>query len=400
MNVVGCFLSLSRSLDFSHQGLMRHHRRTALIALKLGQAAGLDPEELLKLMQAALIHDIGVISWQEKLQLLYLEVESPWDHCLRGEKLLMETQSLSNLAGIIGTHHDRWLGNNPSGLKGDRIPLLSRIIHLADRLDIMIADEDNILNQKVQIMQTLRGLKGNYFDPDLVDLLDDMARHDGFWFDLASPWEAYLLETIAPDPSIPAQWSYLTDIARLFARVVDAKSPYTYRHSRGVALLSRFVGQQLGLPMEQLEQLEIAGLLHDLGKLSVPVEILEKPGRLNESEFNTIKQHPYYTYWLLKPLTQTFPLAEWAAFHHERPSGNGYPFGKSGAELDLQSRIVTVADVFTALHEDRPYRPSMSWDQIAAVLNKLVQEGDLDSRMVASVLDNRILLEQVWDSLA
>jgi HD-GYP domain-containing protein (c-di-GMP phosphodiesterase class II) len=399
MNVIGCFLSLSRSLDFTHQGLMRHHRRTALIATKLGHEMGMEAGELLQLMQSVLIHDIGVISWQEKLELFHVEIESPWEHCFRGEQLLIDNKSLNHLAGVIASHHDRWSGDNPSGLKGASIPLHSRIIHLADRLDIMITDTSPILDQKDHIMQTLHRLRGDFFDPDLVDLLDDLAKHDSFWFDLASPWEAHLLQAMAPASRVPIQLEYLADIARLFARVVDAKSPFTYRHSRGVALLSRFVGEQLGLSPEELKQLEIAGLLHDLGKLSVPEEILEKPGRLSVSEFNTIKQHPYYTYWLLKPVTQVFPLAEWAAFHHERPSGTGYPFGKGDAELDLQSRIVTVADVFTAMHEDRPYRPSMSWDQISSILNQMAKQGDLNSHMVASLLDNRSLVSQAWDSL-
>lgn len=91
MNVIGSFLSLSRSLDFSHQGMMRHHRRTALIAAKLGVAAGMETNELLQLLQAVLIHDIGVISWQEKIELQHLDVQSPWEHCLRGENLLRET---------------------------------------------------------------------------------------------------------------------------------------------------------------------------------------------------------------------------------------------------------------------------------------------------------------------
>lgn len=399
MNVIGSFLSLSRSLDFSHQGMMRHHRRTALIAAKLGVAAGMETNELLQLLQAVLIHDIGVISWQEKIELQHLDVQSPWEHCLRGENLLRGNRSLKHLAGVIASHHDRWTGNNPSGLKGDSIPLHSRIIHLADRLDIMIADEGNILDQKEFIMRTLHRLKGHFFDPDLVDLLNDLAKHDSFWFDLASPWEAYLLETIAPVSRIPMQLEYLADIARLFARVVDAKSTFTYRHSRGVAWLARFIGEQVGLSFAEAQQLEIAGLLHDLGKLSVPTEILEKPGPLSSSEFNAIKQHPYYTYWLLKPLTQTFPLAEWAAYHHERSDGSGYPFGKCSAELEIQSRIVIVADIFTALHEDRPYRPGMSWDHISAELNKMVQERELDNHLVTSLLDNRSLVDQAWDSL-
>lgn len=399
MNVIGSFLSLSRSLDFSHQGMMRHHRRTALIAAKLGVAAGMETNELLQLLQAVLIHDIGVISWQEKIELQHLDVQSPWEHCLRGENLLRGNRSLKHLAGVIASHHDRWAGNNPSGLKGDSIPLHSRIIHLADRLDVMITDESSIMNRKDRIMQTLRDLKGVFFDPELMDLLDDLAKHDSFWLDLVSPWENYLLDTIVPISYIPLQLEYLSDLASLFARVVDAKSPYTYQHSRGVAGLARFIGEQVGLSSAEVQQLEIAGLLHDLGKLSVPSEILEKPAPLTPEEFNAIKQHPYYTYWLLKPMTRAFPLAEWAAYHHERSDGSGYPFGKTGDELSLPSRIVMVADTFTALHEDRPYRPGMSWGQIAGVLKKKVKDGQLDYHLVSCVLDNRSQVRQIWEAL-
>ena len=120
MRIVECFLSLSRSLDFSHQGLMHHHRRTALIAAKLGRAIGMDSGELLALMQAALIHDIELLL-AGKIGLFDLDIIS-WEHCLRGEKLLRANRSLQHLAGVIASHHDRWSGNNPSGIKGAHIP--------------------------------------------------------------------------------------------------------------------------------------------------------------------------------------------------------------------------------------------------------------------------------------
>lgn len=400
MNVIGCFLSLSRSLDFSHQGLMRHHRRTALIAAKLGQAAGMLEKDLLKLVQTALIHDIGVISWQEKVELSHLEIETPWEHCRRGADLLEGNRYLNDLADIVLSHHDRWTGNNPSGLKGNQIPLASRIIHLADRVDILLPDRGNILDQKNNTLKALQRLEGELFDSELIALLGELARNESFWLDLTSPWEAYLLEDLLPIKRVPMELDYLHDIAGLFARVVDAKSPFTYRHSRGVAWVARFLGEQLGLPDKMADCLEIAGLLHDLGKLSVPVEILEKPGQLSASEFNLMKQHAYYTYWLLKPVTQVFPLAEWAAYHHEKPDGKGYPFGKKADELDQEAGMIKAADIFVALREERPYRPGMNWEKIAAVLREMAEYQGLSGEMVAILLDNRIKLDQAWEELS
>ncbi|PKM78359.1 MAG: phosphohydrolase [Firmicutes bacterium HGW-Firmicutes-15] len=400
MNINECFLNLSRSLDFSRQGLMRHHQRTALIAAKIGKAAGLQDEDLFELFQASIIHDIGITSWQEKAGLGTLEIDAPWQHCRRGYELMQHNSSLKRLAGIILSHHDRWSGANPSGLVKHHIPLASRIIHLADRVEILVGKKTNVLDQSSSIMEKIRKFRGVFFDPDLIVILEDIAKRDSFWLDLISPWEKECLDTIIPIRRIPIESDYLLDIARLFAQVVDAKCSFTYRHSKGVAVIAKFMGGQIGLPEEECALLEIAGLLHDLGKLSVPTELLEKTGKLNVSEYNIMKQHAYYTYWLLKPVTQTFPLAEWAAFHHERPNGRGYPFSKTDEELVPNARIITIADIVVALREERPYRNSLGWDQIAKIMNELVVVEGLDKDGVSIILDNQRTLDQKWSELS
>ena len=400
MNINECFLNLSRSLDFSRQGLMRHHQRTALIAAKIGKAAGLQEEELFELFQAAIIHDIGITSWQEKAGLGTFEIDAPWQHCRRGYELMQRNSSLNHLAGIILSHHDHWSGANPSGLVKHHIPLASRIIHLADRVEILVGRNANVLDQSSIIMEKIQRFRGGLFDPDLITILEEIVKRDSFWFDLISPWEKECLDTIVPLRRIPIETDYLLDIARLFAQVVDAKSSFTYRHSQGVAMIAKYMGGQIGLPEEECALLEIAGLLHDIGKLSVPTELLEKPGKLTVSEYNIMKQHAYYTYWLLKPVTQTFPLAEWAAYHHERPNGRGYPFGKSDEELEPNARIITIADIVVALREERPYRSSLGWDQIAIIMNKLMAVEGLDKEGVSIILDNQRELGQKWSALS
>ncbi|MDD4801461.1 MAG: HD domain-containing protein [Syntrophomonas sp.] len=400
MNINECFLSLSRSLDFSRHGLMRHHHRTALIAVKIGRAAGLPEDEIFELFQASVIHDIGIISWQEKTELGTFEIDAPWQHCRRGYELMCHNVSLQHLAPIILSHHDRWSGGNPSGLAQDHIPLASRIIHLADRIEILLVKTPSILDQRGLIMKRLRGFGGVYFDPALITILEEMAYNDSFWLDIISPWEKECLDLIVPPYRMQMETDYLLDIANLFAQVVDAKSSFTYRHSKGVAAIAKFLGKQIGLDEKNCELLEIVGLLHDLGKLSVPNEILEKPGQLTPSEYNLMKQHAYYTYWLLKPVTQTFPLAEWASFHHERPNGRGYPFGRKGEELEPNARIITIADIVVALREERPYRSNMSWEQITKIMNNLTVVEGLDKDLVSSILDNKKALDYIWSGLS
>ena len=128
--------------------------------------------------------------------------------------------------------------------------------------------------------------------------------------------------------------------------------------------------------------MRIAGYLHDIGKLKIPNEVLEKPGKLTEAEFNVIKEHAYYTWLLLKDVNGFGQIADWASLHHEKLNGNGYPFHLKGEQLPLGARIMTVADIFSALTEDRPYRKSMEKEQVIAILREDAQRELLSQRLV------------------
>lgn len=400
MDLTQCFLSLSRGLDFSYRGMMQHHHRVALTSVKLGIAAGLTGSDLFELFQAAIIHDIGAISWREKAALEKFDVVDAWEHCRRGYKLVSGCTLLKPLAAIILSHHDAWTGGNLSGLKKSSILLASRIIHLADRVDVLIDDRQNILDQGTLITNRIRRLAGQVFDPDLSDLLCEIARPESFWLDMVSTWGSDLLVDLVSPNQVQAEEGFITDIAHLFAQLVDAKSPFTYRHSNGVKAVAGLLAKQAGWPGQRRALLEVAGLLHDLGKLAVPAEILEKPGSLTEGEFNTVKSHAYYTYWLLRPVTTDFPLAEWAAYHHEKLDGRGYPFGKISTELDTGARIITVADMFTALREERPYRPGLPWREIRSIINEHASKGVIDPYLSQMLLDNQNELDQIWAGLS
>ncbi len=388
INLVRLLLNLSHSLDFSGQEITHHHKRVALMSLQLGKAAGLDENALFELFKASILHDAGAVTWREKLDLARFDIMDTYDHCLRGYKLF-SNGFLDSIADTILSHHDRWKGENQTGKSKTDIPLASRIIHLVDRVDVLTGGDRNILDRSREVLSRIRELAGEVFDPDLVSLFEKLSIKESFWLELQAPWIEEHLIPLIPYRSITVETGDLLKIAELFARIIDAKSPFTYRHSLKVARVARLLGEKTGLSREDCDHLEIAGLLHDLGKVTVPEVLLEKPGALTETEFNIVKQHPYYTYWWLKTAAPQSLLAEWAAFHHERPDGTGYPFRKAGDELDLPSQLIRAADIFTALSEERPYRKQLRWEEIESILKSQAKNGGLDEKIASTLLSSK-----------
>lgn len=148
----------------------------------------------------------------------------------------------------------------------------------------------------------------------------------------------------------------------LTALMVEAKDPYTAGHQRRVSILSCAIAKEMNLSEEQIEGTKIAGLIHDLGKISIPSEILSKPGRITDIEFGLIKNHPQVGYDILKRVKFPWPIAQIVLRHHERMDGSGYPSGLSGEKILIEARILSVADVVEAISSHRPYRPALGID--------------------------------------
>lgn len=389
--------ALSLCLDFSARGVDKHHQRVALTALTLASELSLKDDLKSFLFAAAVIHDIGVRTWGEKARLHAFEVEDPWEHCRRGCELLGRVGFLVPVAQTVLSHHDRWAGGNPSGLSGNRIPLPARILHLADRVDVLVEDGRYVLDQRERIMERIAALGGEAFDPELIRVFREVARRESFWLDLVSPFLMSRLEELGAGFSLRIDEEGLAQLADLFAALIDEKSHFTYRHSRRVARVARELGRALGLGPSQIAALNVAALLHDLGKLSVPAELLEKPEGLSWEEMNLFRQHPYYTYRILREVKRFNPIPAWAAYHHERLDGSGYPFRLTAKQLSPGARLVAVSDVFTALNEDRPYRPRLDRLRVERVLREEVQRRTLDAKMVSVLWD---LGPSLWDHLA
>lgn len=387
INLLRFLLSLSGALDLVSPELAQHQLRTAYISWKIGEAAKMTSANLEPVFVAALLHDIGALTPEDKVSIHCGAYERDLDqHCRWGEKVLRRNPFFDLAGRIVRQHHTHWQASRQS--QEMELARQAQILYLADVIERAISRKQYILHQDHEIVARITAKAGTEFDPLLVEAFRSLAGREEFWLDLASPRMSDLLLEHAPfrDQMIP-QTSFLA-VAELVRDITDFRSPFTSTHSTGVSAAAVFISKLVGLSEPEIELMRIVGALHDLGKMAVPNAILEKKGPLTAAEFAVMRQHTYHTYTILLRTGFSQFVAEWAGFHHERLNGSGYPFHIKADHLTVGSRIIAVADIFTALAEDRPYRRGLSGEQTIEVLRVLVEREAIDARLVRLVQEN------------
>ena len=386
INLLNLLLSLSEAMDLAGPELVQHQQRTAFIAWEMGRAAKLPEPRLEQLFFAALLHDIGALSVEEKYALLRDEGSETEEHAIRGAVLLSKLPFLGIAPSLVRGHHREWKDVR-EGI-ADNNNLERQILVLADTLERATDRGAYILYQQKSITERIREQSGKTFHPDVVDLFVNVSGREEFWLDLTSRRLYPLLLHNGPSRRIEVGLDGLFQIAGVFASIIDFRSRFTSTHSSGVAASALTLAKLFGLTEAEVAYMEVAGYLHDLGKLVVPNSILEKPGKLTMEEFAVMKSHTYYTYSVLNTIGGLQQIAEWGAYHHERLDGSGYPFHCKATELSIGSRIMMVADIFTATAEDRPYRKGMSREEVTRILTDFASRNLLEKRIVDLLIDN------------
>jgi len=369
-----------------------HGKRVAVMARECARVVGYGAAAQEILFVAGLLHDCGVSSTRvHKCLVNELDWSGSQAHCERGAQLLSRFQPLSHLAPIVLYHHTHWKDLLAGGVPAETA-LYANLIYLVDRVDMLAAHDyagSPPLFHAKEICQRVARLSGDFFAPEWVEAFQAVSVQEAFWLrqEPASIVQQ-LVEFPGTDGDGPLDLRQLRSFALIIAAIVDAKSPFTAEHSLGVARLSKLLGELAGLPPESIDKLEIAGLLHDIGKLQIPDEILEKPAKLDEYERTVMKSHSYMTWQILSPITGIEEIIQWAAFHHESINGVGYPFHIRGAALSTEARIVRVADVYQAMAQQRPYRDTTPPVEILALLRKMAADGDIDDTLVNLVEAN------------
>jgi len=308
--------------------------------------------------------------------------------CERGAEIATKLGLSRETAGAIRALDEHWSGTGyPDSLKGQAIPLLARILAVAQHLDVFASERSPQVAIKI-----LRERSGRWFDPLLVDVVCDLDERGELWpgcLPSDGTVEAHRL-ALALDPDGGAATGFgvgssqIDRICEAFADVVDAKSPFTYRHSLEVADVATAMAQAMQLAPDRVLLVRRAALLHDLGKLAVPNTILDKTTELTGDEWESVIQHPRLTREILERIGPFAQIAAIAGAHHEKLDGSGYPDQLTARELSFEARIVAVADMYQALTEQRSYREAMSHTAAMEILRRL-SPTKIDAHCVAAV---------------
>lgn len=418
-------VSLSFALDLTEGAAPGHAIRAGLLAVRIAQEAGASASDISALYYASLLKDVGCSSnaarmcsivggddravkagakladWTKTMQdlptmkLLWKEVlpgRPAWKKAARLARMAF-TQNQNNRevieircdrgAAIVrklglppevaaGVRHldEHWDGGGyPQRLRGQEIPLISRLMAVSQHLDVFCMERG-----PEAALATLVERSGRWFDPGLVRAAKSLDRTRKLFQDCLpdEPVERARAAILALNPTGRTALSApdIDNICETFAWVVDAKSPFTFRHSVGVLDAAVAIGGALGLSPARMQLLRRAALLHDVGKLGISNTILDKPTQLTPEEFRIVVRHPGMSADILGHIEAFREVAVLAGEHHEKLDGSGYPNRLRGEDLSLESRLLAVADIYGALSEDRPYRAGLAPAQIQAIMDR------------------------------
>ncbi len=400
IDVLGLFGACSYALDCVEAELAHvtdnHAKRVAYMSVCMAQQMAITGEALQDLVICALLHDNALTQYiQEELKggttasartsNSASMVKGVGVHCLLGETNVQKLPFHTDVKNVILYHHENADGSGPFGKRLDEVPIFARIIHLCDLLDRACRTQGGDANQawkKAEVF--IEKVRGSVVDEVCIDAFERAFSMEEFLALDASDLEKRLWDKV-PRIKQELDFSQIQAVAEFFARIVDYKSPFTSTHSIGVAQDAEKLTRYLGFDEETAQKMYLAGALHDIGKVAIGNEILEKPDKLTDDEFTVMKHHAAYTYYILSGIDGFDEMRDWAAFHHERLDGSGYPFGKTAAELNTQERIMACVDIYQALTESRPYKKGMPHEKACQILKNMADKGWLDADIVAKV---------------
>lgn len=434
--------ALSYALDLTEGRPMGHSVRSCLLGMRIGRQLGLPAEAQADLYYTLLLKDTGCssnssrlyhilnaddirakgdlkttdwtkVGWQSlHYALTHVATEMPFPErvwklvqvaatqqrdscelvkirCERGSAIARKLGFSENVAAGIHCLDEHWNGRGyPNGLTKKNIPLASNIANLAQTLEVFWAARG-----PQAAIEAAEGRSDRWFDPELVKIAVSLDKQGRLWTKLES--EDVIARVMAMEPEdrrLTATEQTTDNICLAFADIIDAKTPFTYQHSNGVARAAVAIGRGLGVSEPDVKKLHRAALLHDIGKLGVSNTILEKPGKLTSEEFAEVRKHPYYTYEILQRIPAFADFSMDAAAHHERLNGKGYWRGLRGDDMSLSARILAVADVFDALMAKRPYRNALPLDKVFTMMREDTPHA-LDWPCLAALMESKPAFE-------
>lgn len=366
---------IQRSLNLVDKRLVDHGIRVAMIIDAMLKVEGnTDLEVRKKLFILALLHDIGAYRTEEIDRLVTFETDNVWDHSIYGYLFLREFTHLKEFSKVILYHHAKYgkFTDEP-----EDIVYYANMFHVADRADIFmeyVVDLND--NSKHNLKRLFKNNSKNSYNPKAVEL---------FWkaekkYNLLSRLKGRIeIDDIFDCSSISDDEA--KDYLNMLVHVIDFRSHHTVTHTVNTIQISCQLAARMGLSSDSIEQIYYGALMHDFGKIGIPLSILEKPDKLTDDEMKIMRTHVEITEEIIRGCAQE-SVIEIAVRHHEKLNGRGYPRRLSAKDLSIEERIVAVSDIVSALCKTRSYKEAFPKEKVIAILENMSDTDEIDSSIV------------------
>ena len=375
-----------------------HGRRVACLCLFMAEYAGISGEELRDYIGCCVLHDnaltefiheeldsikqIADESGQQLSDVIDIDMfKNDSNHGEVGEQNIHLIPFRTNVDNIILYHHENADGSGPLGKTAAETGLKTQILHLADEIDLHYKLSSLTESEFNKISEWVISQSGKMFSEKAVQLFHDAVTFDKILYLKNKGAFTSLKRELRPVTSDYSD-EEIHSFARMFASIIDYKSEFTQTHSLGVADKAEQMANYYGFDHEKATRFYLAGALHDIGKLLVSNDILEKPGKLTDDEFAVMKDHASATRYVLRLVKGIPDVVKWASNHHEKLNGKGYPRGLTAENLSLEERLMACVDIYQALTEQRPYKDGMPHEKAIAIMQDMADKGEIDATIV------------------
>jgi HD-GYP domain-containing protein (c-di-GMP phosphodiesterase class II) len=384
-SIIRAIVSSLDSVEHELAGASPNHGiRIAVLCSKMANTLGKSPDEITSLAICAMLHDNALTEYILAQRTGGHNDPVMKKHCEYGQRNVNDLCFKTDVKDFILYHHERADGKGPFGIRAGEGPLEAELIAIADSIDVAHHLQTLEPDDLSAVREIIAADTGKRFSktaaqamlevldwPMILSLRDDVIRETA---DAAFiPW------------IVDMEAASIFGLAGFMARIIDYKSVFTQRHSTQIANKAWLMGKYYRYEPAIRSELYLAAALHDVGKLEIPVSILEKPDKLTDNEFLIIKDHVRQTWELLKDIDGFQTISQWASNHHEKLNGAGYPFGKKADELDLNSRLITCLDIYQAVSEERPYHPRRNHAETMQILRTFADKGEIDGNIVNDI---------------
>ncbi|MFV0516551.1 MAG: HD-GYP domain-containing protein [Aminipila sp.] len=394
LNFNNMLFALSYALDCVENEMKgvatNHGKRVAFLCVFMGKCLGLNREQIVDLAACAVLHDNALAEYiyseysYGANQLIDKENAQPIRHCILGEENVSKLPLCDEAQNAVLYHHENADGTGPFGKNEAETPIFAQLIHISDQIDgiwhLGSIDEENYKKALKFIEQNT----GTLFSKQCVEVFVENINYDVITRLRDENIDKFLKAEVGESIREYSE-EQIIHIIGIFANIIDYKSKFTMYHSVGVAKKAFEMSLHFGSDSITATKMFVAGALHDIGKLAISKDILEKPDKLTDIEYKNVQNHAYYTYNILKEIKGFEDITQWASLHHEKLNGRGYPFGKKAEELTFNARLMACLDVYQALTEDRPYKKGLSHKDSMEILNEMVTDGSLDEKIVIEI---------------